>query len=149
MSLQVDSEYLLVLSRLALMKRTPEGEILKFHDMLKVAAKWCEATESVTDCRDSKDNAYLELALASGAGCIVSGDLDLQVLHPWRGIDIVSPAEFVQSRRPEVNLDAFLDARILERYGRIANEELRLGLREQLKTAFLARDADFRSRTNS
>ena len=126
------------------MKRMPEGDTFKFLDMLTVAARWFEPVEAVTDCRDPKDNVYLELAMASGANCIVSGDLDLQVLHPWRGIDIVSPAEFVQSRRPEIDLDAFLDARILERYGRIDRESLRLGLREQLKVAFLARDAEFR-----
>ena len=42
-------------------------------------------TERVTDCRDAKDNKYLELALAAGADPIVSSDDDLLVLHPWRG----------------------------------------------------------------
>lgn len=51
--------------------------------------------ERVTDCRDKKDNKYLELALASGAERIVSGDADLLVLHPWRGIRILRPAEYV------------------------------------------------------
>jgi putative PIN family toxin of toxin-antitoxin system len=34
----------------------------------------------VTDCRDAKDNKYLELALAAGVGVIVSSDDDLLVL---------------------------------------------------------------------
>jgi putative PIN family toxin of toxin-antitoxin system len=49
----------------------------------------------VTDCRDPKDNKYLELALAAGAGAIVSGDADLLVLHPWRGVRILRPAEYL------------------------------------------------------
>jgi hypothetical protein len=43
----------------------------------------------VTDCRDPKDNKYLELALAAGAETIVSSDDDLLVLHPWRGVRIL------------------------------------------------------------
>jgi uncharacterized protein len=49
----------------------------------------------VTDCRDPDDNMYLELALAAQAATIVSGDHDLLVLHPWRGIRIVRPAGYL------------------------------------------------------
>lgn len=52
-------------------------------------------TVPVSDCRDPKDNKYLELALASGAPTIVSSDEDLLVLHPWRGVRIVRPAEYL------------------------------------------------------
>ncbi|MBV9735978.1 MAG: putative toxin-antitoxin system toxin component, PIN family [Acidisphaera sp.] len=52
-------------------------------------------TETVTDCRDAKDDKYLELALAAGAGVIVSGDADLLVLHPWRGVRILRPVEYL------------------------------------------------------
>ena len=41
-----------------------------------------EPTRRVTDCRDPKDDRYLELALASGADTIVSSDRDLLMLHP-------------------------------------------------------------------
>lgn len=49
----------------------------------------------VSDCRDPKDNNFLEAALAAQADCIISGDGDPRVLHPWRGIEILSPAEAV------------------------------------------------------
>ena len=52
-------------------------------------------TERVTDCRDPKDNLYLELALVAGAERIVSSDQDLLVLHPWRGVRILRPAEYL------------------------------------------------------
>lgn len=50
----------------------------------------------VTDCRDSKDNKFLEAALAGRADCIISGDDDLHVLHPWRGIEVLAPAQVIQ-----------------------------------------------------
>lgn len=49
----------------------------------------------VTDCRDPKDNLYLELALVADAARIVTSDGDLLVLHPWRGVHILRPAEYL------------------------------------------------------
>jgi putative PIN family toxin of toxin-antitoxin system len=49
----------------------------------------------VTECRDRKDDKYLELALAAGAERIVSSDDDLLVLHPWRGVRILRPAAYL------------------------------------------------------
>ena len=51
--------------------------------------------ERVIDCRGAKDNKDLELALAAGAGTIVSGGGDLLVLHPWRGMQILLPAAYI------------------------------------------------------
>lgn len=58
-----------------------------------------EPTERVTECRDPKDDKYLELALASGADTIVSSDGDLLVLHPWRDVRILRPAEYLAADR--------------------------------------------------
>jgi hypothetical protein len=46
-------------------------------------------------CRDATDNKFLALALAAEADAIVSSDEDLLVLHPWRGIPILTPGEFL------------------------------------------------------
>ena len=54
-----------------------------------------EPVEIVTDCRDTNDNKFLELALACEAACIISGDSDLLTLHPFRGIPILTPANFL------------------------------------------------------
>ncbi len=55
------------------------------------------------DCRDGKDNRYLELALAlalaAGATAIVSGDEDLLALNPWRGIQVLRSAQFLNELR--------------------------------------------------
>ncbi len=50
--------------------------------------------EVVRDCRDPDDDKFLELALASRASGIVTGDPDLLALDPWRGIRIVKLADF-------------------------------------------------------
>jgi uncharacterized protein len=50
---------------------------------------------AVSECRDPKDNKYLELALAAGAEVIVSSDEDLLVLHPWRAVRVLRPAEYL------------------------------------------------------
>ena len=46
-------------------------------------------------CRDPKDDKFLELAVGGGAGVIITGDADLLALHPFRGIDIVTPAVYL------------------------------------------------------
>jgi uncharacterized protein len=51
----------------------------------------------VVACRDPTDDKFLELAVNGRADTIVSGDADLLVLNPFRGIAIVPPALFIQS----------------------------------------------------
>jgi putative PIN family toxin of toxin-antitoxin system len=46
-------------------------------------------------CRDSKDDKFLDAALAGSAEAIVSGDQDLLVLNPFEGILILCPSEFL------------------------------------------------------
>jgi uncharacterized protein len=60
-------------------------------------AHFVSPTESIAACRDPTDDKYLELALAAGAYAIISGDRDLLSMSPWRGIQILSPAEYVRA----------------------------------------------------
>lgn len=46
-------------------------------------------------CRDPTDTKFLALAAAARADVLVSSDHDLLVLHPWHGIPILTPAEFL------------------------------------------------------
>jgi hypothetical protein len=63
--------------------------------LLTAAAVWFEPDVRVQDCRDPKDNRYLELALVAGALAVVSSDDDLLVLDPWCGIRILRPRDFL------------------------------------------------------
>jgi len=55
-----------------------------------------EPAERMADCADFEDNRILECAAASGAMLIVSDDADLTSMSPWRGIPILSAADFVK-----------------------------------------------------
>ena len=48
-------------------------------------------------CRDSHDDKFLSLAVSGQADLILTGDADLLVLHPFRGITILSPADYLRS----------------------------------------------------
>lgn len=54
-----------------------------------------EIVDHVDVCRDPKDNKVLEVAASGRAACVISGDDDLTILHPFRGIVILNPAEFI------------------------------------------------------
>lgn len=56
-----------------------------------------EIRETVEVCRDPKDNMILEVAVSGNAEIIVTGDKDLLVLQPFRGIQILQPRSFLDS----------------------------------------------------
>jgi putative PIN family toxin of toxin-antitoxin system len=87
----VETEIRAVSARPKFRRYLAAGRLDLILDLLKAAAVSVESTVPVTDCRDAKDNKYLELALAAGATTIVASDDDLLVLDPWRGIRIVRP----------------------------------------------------------
>ncbi len=84
-----------VLRRPKLARLLPDDRSSEILALLSEFAIWTEPSTKVQDCRDAKDNMYLELALAAGADAIVSGDEDLLVLHPWRGVSVLRPAAFL------------------------------------------------------
>jgi putative PIN family toxin of toxin-antitoxin system len=59
-------------------------------------AYFIEPEVTISECRDPKDDKFLELACSAKATCIVTGDQDLLVLNPFRGIPIITTAEFLK-----------------------------------------------------
>jgi len=55
-----------------------------------------QSESQVTDCRDAKDNKFLDAALAASAEVIVCSDKDLLVLYPYRNIDVLNLQDFRQ-----------------------------------------------------
>lgn len=51
--------------------------------------------QMIKACRDATDDKFLEAAINGRANVIMSGDKDLLVLHPFRGIAILSPAGYL------------------------------------------------------
>ena len=95
LSYKVWNELLTVFSRPKFDKYLDEIEKQIFITALHQNAIFIEPTETITDCRDPKDNKFLELAVASDAQFIITGDDDLLVLNPYRGITILKSGDFL------------------------------------------------------
>ena len=78
-----------------------ETQRLEFLAMLIREAELVDVAEVVTECRDPKDNKFLELAVSGKAMCLISGDKDLLVLHPFRGIPIITCQAFLRQEQAE------------------------------------------------
>lgn len=89
-----------VLGRKRFDRYLTEEERMLFLEVLALEVLPVEIIESVTDCRDQKDNKFLEVAVNGDSDCIVSGDGDLLVLNPFRGIPVVMPQEFLSRTWP-------------------------------------------------
>ncbi|HJP99827.1 MAG TPA: putative toxin-antitoxin system toxin component, PIN family [Rhodanobacteraceae bacterium] len=79
-------------------KLTPEEQ----HDLLADYLPWAE-TFRVPDpppkapaCSDPYDVPFLQLALAAKADALITGDRDLLVLAPLRGLSIITPAQAIE-----------------------------------------------------
>ncbi|HHU25042.1 MAG TPA: putative toxin-antitoxin system toxin component, PIN family [Bacteroidales bacterium] len=87
-----------VLSRNKFDKYLPENKRMKQLQQIAKQADFISVEPlSVLACRDPKDNKFLELAVAACASCIITGDKDLLVLHPFRNIPILSPSDFLNT----------------------------------------------------
>ncbi len=81
-------------------KIMPLGSRLRVLAELASKVEVVQSTSTVSDCRDPKDNKFLSLALDADVMAIVTGDDDLKVLHPYKGIAIQSPADFMRLQIP-------------------------------------------------
>jgi len=76
------------------------GARSEFVDLIRRRSLFLPVKQSDVDevepgCRDATDNFILALAGVAHAKVIVSSDNDLLVLHPWHGIAILTPAQFL------------------------------------------------------
>lgn len=55
----------------------------------------------VRACRDPRDDMFLEAAVNGRADAVVTGDKDLLALHPFAGIAIVTPSNYLAMVEPE------------------------------------------------
>ena len=90
----------IVLARPHFAKYAPTEARLAFAGFVRrnsriVSIETSSAFDVQPACRDPKDNVFLALALAARADVMVSSDDDLLTLHPWNGISILTPSQFV------------------------------------------------------
>jgi len=97
LSVDVIEELNDVLHRPAFDRYVDEEDRINFLMLLIKEGRMIEISERVQECRDPKDDKFLELAINGEADYILSGDKDLLVLHPFREIPILSPREFIET----------------------------------------------------
>lgn len=54
-----------------------------------------DVLQPIRASRDPKDDKFLEAAVDGRATVIITGDRDLLELHPFRGVAILTPAEYL------------------------------------------------------
>lgn len=96
-SADVVSEVSEVLGREKFRRYVTEEQRERFLQGLLREATLVGIQETVRVCRDPKDDKFLELAVNGRADCIVSGDDDLLVLNPFRGVDVLTPSDFLDA----------------------------------------------------
>ena len=75
------------------------GEFGRLRHLIQIAqsAAFFEVTAQASISRDKTDDKFLALALAMDAGAtwVISGDLDLKEVQSYKGVEVVSPAQFL------------------------------------------------------
>jgi putative PIN family toxin of toxin-antitoxin system len=69
---------------------------LQFIRLMAQTAEFVSIIHTIRECRDPKDDKFLEVALNGRADVIITGDADLLGMHPWRGISILSPSAYLR-----------------------------------------------------
>jgi putative PIN family toxin of toxin-antitoxin system len=65
-------------------------------ERIRSISTWIEPSTPIRACRDPRDDKFLEVAVHGRADLIVTGDADLLALNPFRGIAILTPAEYLE-----------------------------------------------------
>jgi putative PIN family toxin of toxin-antitoxin system len=85
-----------VLHRKRFRRYIDHDDVRRFLAALTREADWVDVNIQISACRDPRDDKFLSLAVSGLATHIITGDLDLLALHPFQGIQIVSPAAFLE-----------------------------------------------------
>jgi putative PIN family toxin of toxin-antitoxin system len=65
-----------------------------FLSQLESVVEFIPIIQVVQECRDPKDDKFLEVALNGRADVIITGDEDLRAMNPWREIAIITPLQY-------------------------------------------------------
>lgn len=96
-SAETKNELLKVLNRPKFNKYFNEGQKENFFLSFIKVETLVSPNIKIMECRDFKDNMFLELALFSKAHYIITGDQDLLIMNPFKGIPILSSQDFIDN----------------------------------------------------
>jgi putative PIN family toxin of toxin-antitoxin system len=93
---EIATEYFSVFSRTKFDKWISLENRINFIENVIENAMLVNVTQQISACRDYKDDMFLSLAVSAQTNFIISGDNDLLALHPFDGIPILAPADFLE-----------------------------------------------------
>lgn len=101
-SKEIADEYIDVANRMKKKIKNFDVNILdELIEMILMKSIFCEPFPgSGPECRDPKDQMFLDLAVTMGAKYIVSGDKDLLVLDKYVGGKVIKPKLFLDAFYP-------------------------------------------------
>jgi len=85
-----------VLQRKKFDKITSPESRKAFHENISLLSAFFPISTNINLCRDPKDNKFLDIALASSADYLITGDDDLLVLEKIGNTPIVTPRYIVE-----------------------------------------------------
>jgi len=87
---ELSDEFVEVLQRPKFEKYFSQEDIAELISLLRFKTEQIEITEHFTVCRDPKDNFLLDLCVSGNADYLITGDDDLLVLNPFRGVKVIN-----------------------------------------------------------
>ena len=94
-SADVADEFDAVLHRSKFDRYIPLDQRLAFFQNFISLAELVIITTHITACRHPPDDKFLSLAVSGNADLILTGDNDLRILHPFRGIEVINPSDYL------------------------------------------------------
>jgi putative PIN family toxin of toxin-antitoxin system len=95
-SLETWTELRIVLNRPKLARYIEPGLLDPFLSNVWAVAEPIVIVFPIRACRDPRDDKFLEVAVHGRADLILSGDTDLLTLHPFQGIAILTPVDYLE-----------------------------------------------------
>ena len=97
-SLPILEELASILSRSWLRSKygVSEHDVRDLLRLLALRSELVEPTSAIRECRDPRDDMFLEAAVDGGADRVVTGDEDLLDVGSIASVCIVTPADFVK-----------------------------------------------------
>ncbi|MDB9476985.1 putative toxin-antitoxin system toxin component, PIN family [Dolichospermum circinale] len=68
----------------------------QFLAKFKLESEETEIVQMIKECRDPKDDKFLEVAINGNVTHIITGDKDLLELHSFQGVDIITATQFLE-----------------------------------------------------
>ena len=90
------SELCIVLRRPKFARYIEPGLLTPYLNYVWAVAEPVVVSSAINACRDPRDDKFLEVAVHGQADAIITGDADLLDLNPFRGIAILTPAEYLE-----------------------------------------------------